>query len=149
MTSESPSSVRGYGPRYRLHFDGDERKFELWHAKFMGYLRLRGFKDVVDPPTNNPPQTPQTTATTTGGEATTDADNTTVTVQPTAANDAEKNAEVYAELIQYIDDRSLSLVLRDAADDGRKALQILREHYMGKGKPRIITLWTELSLLNC
>ena len=39
---------------------------------------------------------------------------------------------------------SLSFVMRDAADDGRKALQILREHYTGSSAPRIISLYTEL-----
>ncbi|XP_060907353.1 uncharacterized protein LOC132984488 [Labrus mixtus] len=61
--------------------------------------------------------------------------------------DPEKNAECYAELIQLLDDKSLSLVMREAADDGRKALQILRDHYASKGKPRIIALYTELTSL--
>jgi hypothetical protein len=37
--------------------------------------------------------------------------------------------------------------MRDAVDDGRKALRILRSHYAGKGKPRIIALYTELTSL--
>ncbi len=45
---------------------------------------------------------------------------------------ANRNEEAYAELIQYLDDKSLSLVMRDAADDGRKALRILRAYYAGK-----------------
>ncbi|KAK3708227.1 hypothetical protein RRG08_023636 [Elysia crispata] len=61
--------------------------------------------------------------------------------------DEEKNAEAYAELIQFLDDKSLSLVMRDSADDGRKALQILREHYAGSSTPRIISLYTELTSL--
>jgi len=60
---------------------------------------------------------------------------------------AEKNEEAFAELIQFLDDKSLSLVMRDARDDGRKALQILRAHYAGSGKPRIIALYTELTSL--
>ena len=60
---------------------------------------------------------------------------------------ATKNEECYAELIQCLDDTSLSLVMRDATDDGRKALQILRDHYANQGKPRIITLYTELTSL--
>lgn len=59
--------------------------------------------------------------------------------------DAEKNAECYAELVQFLDDRSLSLVMREAADDGRKALEILRSHYASQGKPRFIALYTELT----
>ncbi|RXN12698.1 hypothetical protein ROHU_010038 [Labeo rohita] len=64
-----------------------------------------------------------------------------------AAEDASKNEEAYAVLIQLLDDKSLSLVMRDAADDGRKALQILKDHYAGKGKPRVISLYTELTSL--
>ncbi len=37
--------------------------------------------------------------------------------------------------------------MRDAVDDGRKALRILRAYYAGKGKPRIISLYTELTSL--
>ena len=38
-------------------------------------------------------------------------------------------------------------MMRDAKDDGRKAIEILREHYAGKGKPRVIALYTELTSL--
>lgn len=57
------------------------------------------------------------------------------------------NAEAYAELIQFLDDKSLSLVMREAADDGRAALKILRDYYAGKGTPRVISLYTELTSL--
>ena len=59
----------------------------------------------------------------------------------------DKNAQVFAELIQFLDDRSLSLVIREAKDNGKKAMDILREHYIGKSKPRIISLYTELTTL--
>ena len=65
----------------------------------------------------------------------------------TEAPDAAKNADAYAELVQVLDDRSLSLILRDAKDNGRKALKILRDHYIGSGKPRVIALYTELTSL--
>ena len=45
--------------------------------------------------------------------------------------DEDKNEEAYAELIQCLDEKSLSLIMRDAADDGRKALTILWDHYQG------------------
>ena len=87
--------------------------------KFLGYLKLRKLKDTI--------------------------------LLPLSAAKPEgfdfKNEEVFAELIQFLDDRSLSLVMRDAADDGRKALKILRDHYAGTGKPRIISLYTELTSL--
>ena len=63
------------------------------------------------------------------------------------APSAARSAEAFAELVQCLDDRSLSLVIREAKDDGRKAFGVLREHYQGKGKPRIIALYTELTLL--
>ena len=111
----------GYGPRMRLFFDGDEKKYELWEVKFLGYMRIRKLHDVISPPTTGP-----------------------VTTTITAA---DKNAEAYAELIQFLDDRSLSLVIRDAKDNAKKALEILREHYVSKRKPKIISLYTELTTL--
>ena len=42
--------------------------------------------------------------------------------------DEEKNAEVYASLVQVLDDKSLNLIIRDAPDDGRKVLKILKDH---------------------
>jgi len=116
--SNTSSNPIGYGPRMRLLFDGDERKYELWEVKFLGFMRLQKLHDVIVP---------------VEGE--------------TEPPNAEKNAEAFAELIQCLDDRSLSLVIRDARNDGRKALNILREHYLGKSKPRIIALYTELTTL--
>ncbi|KAM9791032.1 uncharacterized protein LOC133165345 [Syngnathus typhle] len=106
----------------RLMFDGDEKNYELWEAKFLGHLRLQDLKDVI----LNEPTTEE---------------------EDELQQDAGKNEEAYAELIQFLDDKSLSLVMRDAADDGRGALQILRNYYQGKGKPRIISLYTELTSL--
>ena len=57
-------------------------------------MRLQKLKDVIDPVTtaDNPPE-----------------------------DDDGKNAEAFAKLIQFLDDRSLSLIMRDACDNGRKA----------------------------
>jgi hypothetical protein len=117
------SNLTGYGPSgnnaghwNRLCFDGDERKYEQWEVKFLGYMRLRKLKDTILCPATETPN-------------------------------AAKNEEAFAELIQFLDDRSLALVMRDAVDDGRRALGILREHYAGRGKPRIIALYTELTSL--
>ena len=59
----------------------------------------------------------------------------------------EKNATAFAELLQHLDYKSLSLVIRDAQNNGRKALIILREHYLSKGKPKVISLYIELTCL--
>ena len=104
-------SLTGFGPRRSLIFDGDESKYELWEVKFLGHLRLQKLYDVVVPR---------------DGESN--------------APDAEKNANVFAELVQCLDDRSLALIIREAKDDGQKALAVLREHYQGKGKPRVSAL---------
>ena len=70
-----------------------------------------------------------------------------VTQNPDSENDVELNAEVFAELIQCLDDRSINLIIRDARDNGRKSLEILSLHYRPKGKARVITLYTELTSL--
>ena len=53
--------------------------------------------------------------------------------------DNERNEEAYTELIQFLGDKGLSLIMREAADKGRKTINILREHYAGKEKPRDIS----------
>ena len=96
--------LTGYGPRTGPLFNGDERKFELWEIKFLGYLRLKKLDTIFTPLAE-------------------DAN------EDTRAADATKNIDVFAELIQCLDDRSLTLIIRDAANDGRKAFGILRENY--------------------
>lgn len=62
----------------RFIFDGDEKNYELWETKFLGHLCLQGLKDTI---LNEP-----------------------------AGDDDEdegENAEAYAELIQFLDDKSL------------------------------------------
>lgn len=46
--------------------------------------------------------------------------------------------------MQFLDSRSLQLVMRDANDDGRKALSILWDHNAGRGKQRIVSLYKRL-----
>ena len=57
--------------------------------------------------------------------------------------DADKNELAFAELVQYLDKRSLSIVMRKAKDNAREALRILKAHYTESGKPRIITLYNQ------
>ena len=71
----------------------------------------------------------------------------TILTSASGTPDAAKNEKAYSELVQVLDERSLSLIMRDATDDGATALRILREHYCGQGKPRILTLYTELTTL--
>ena len=60
------------------------------------------------------------------------------------APDDAKNERAYAEHVMLLDAKSLSMVMTDAADDGRKALSILCDHYRGASKPCILTLNTNL-----
>ena len=114
----------GYRPSHRngrwdtLYFEGDENRYEHWEVKMLAYMKLKKLKKYILP---------------------TDGDT-------TAAN-PDKNEEAFAELIQFLDDTSLSPVIRDARDDGKKALEILHEHYAGSGKPIIISLYTQLTSL--
>ena len=66
---------------------------------------------------------------------------------PGTVASVDKREQAFAELVHFIDDRSLNLIMRDAKDDGRKALEILRSHYAGKGEQRCITLFTTLTSL--
>ena len=43
-----------------------------------------------------------------------------------------------------LDEKALSMIMTDAIDDGRKALEILRDHYKGTGKYMILTLYNNL-----
>lgn len=101
-------------------FDGDESKYELWETKVLGHLHLLGLKNTVLREPNS---------------------------EAEVAADVAKNVDAYAELIQLLDDKSLSLIMREASDNGRKALKILRDYYAGRGKPRIIHLYTTLTSL--
>ena len=47
------------------------------------------------------------------------------------------NAEAYGEMVQFLDDRRLSLIIQDAKNNGRKVLNILREHYLPHGNPKV------------
>ena len=125
------SNATGYGPShsgqrwFRLLFDGEEKSYELWETRFLAHMELRRLREVIlkDPEI--------------------DEDD-----EEALAEDEEKNGEAYAELVQCLDNKSLSLVMRDAKRDGRKALNILREHYAGKDKPRVVSLYCELSSLH-
>ena len=58
----------------------------------------------------------------------------------------EENEEASTEMVQFLDERSLGLVMHDVKDNGRKSLEILWQH-AGSGKPRIIVLYTQLTSL--
>ena len=60
-------------------FDGDESKYELWEVKFLGYLRIQHLHQIILSSTD----------------------------QSYDIDFVEKNATVFADPIQYLDDKSL------------------------------------------
>ena len=70
------------------------------------------------------------------------------TILPGTPTTAEKKEQAYAELANLLDERSLCLVMNDAHDDGRRALEILREHYAGYGEQRVMALYSTLTALH-
>ena len=120
-----------------LMFNGEEGSYEVWEMRFTSYLRLQKIHKYVM--TANDELRTEPVPAAVGGS----------TADVTAAEelDAEKNAEVFAALIQFLDDKSINLVIRDARNNGRTALRILRDHYKGSTKPRIIFMYCELTSL--
>jgi hypothetical protein len=112
----------GYGPRTRILFDGNPQTYRLWETKFLSYLYTlhKRVRKAIEP------------------------------LPPGTSDDKdfqEKNKIAYAELVQSLDDRSLLLIINDSPDDGRSALAILRQHYASTEKPRVLTLYEELTTL--
>ena len=117
MATQIPT---GYGPgAVKLFFDRNKFKYELWEMKFQGYLRIQHLYQIVLSPTD----------------------------ESDDIDFIEKNATVFGKLIQYLDNKILSLIMRDVKDNGREALGILREHYLSKGTLKVISLYTELTSL--
>ena len=119
----------GYGSK-NLMFTGEDCDYEVWEMKFLSFLRIHKIHKYIvmaDDTLRTGPVPP---------------------VEGQSAElDTEKNAEAFAYMIQFLDDKSINLIIRDAKNNGRGALAILREHYVGSSKPRIISMYSELTSL--
>ena len=136
MAATTSSSITGYGASKNLQFNGEESQYEVWEIKFFSYLRLQKLhKYLLDG------DSLRTSALPAPAGADTNA------IAAAAALDEEKNEEIFAMLVQVLDDKSINLILRDAKNNGRAAIRILREHFIGSTKPRIIYMWCELTSL--
>ena len=100
-------------------FDGDVSKYGIWEVMILGYLRIQYSSQII----------------------------LSLTDQSDDVDFVEKNPTVFAVLIQDLDDKSLSLEIRDAQDNRRKPLILLSEYYLSKGKLKVISLYTELTSL--
>lgn len=56
------------------------------------------------------------------------------------AQDDRLNTDAYCALAPLLNNTSLGLIFRDTKDKGRESLNVLREDYIGKGRPCIVPL---------
>ena len=63
------------------------------------------------------------------------------------AEEDKLNADAYCALAPLLDNVSLSLIFRETKDKGRESLKVLREHYIGKSRPRIVSMYITLTSL--
>eukprot|EP00794_Sanderia_malayensis_P020929 gene20929-22983_t len=105
-------------PRSRIYINGEAESFSIWETRFTNYLYTLD-KGIHDA----------------------------ITAEEEGDNFEEYNRRAYAELVQVLDERSLQLVLNDAANDGQAAFQILKNHYASIEKRRVLTLHEELTTI--
>lgn len=113
----------GYGPshyRNRIFFDGDANNFAIWQTRFTSFLYTldEGVHTALLPKVES---------------------------KADATDFNKKNMRAYAELAQVLDEKSLQLIMRDAPNDGRLAYKILCNHYASTEKPRVLTLYEQLT----
>lgn len=117
----SNNNSTGYGPRGRLYYSGNSTDYPIWETRFLSYLYTQN-QDVY------------------------------TAILPKGVADDHKdfvqhNHSAYAELAQVLDERSLQLIMTDVPQDGRGALALLRKHYQSTEKPRVLSLYEELTTL--
>ena len=116
----------GYGPsdtNWRsIHCNGLAESYNMWEVRFLNYLY------TLDPALQKA----------------------ILPAEPGVKDDADydiKNKRAFAEMVQRLDERSLHLVVTDANNNARGSLNILRNYYASSEKPRILTLYEELTTL--
>ena len=123
----------GYGPRAlpggssvnisHLCFSGKSDDYETWEDKVLAYLSEQGFDDVFS----------EAAAVGSSAEA--------------VARVTALNRRVYNIVIQVLDRESIRLVRNDAKHNGREVFNILRNHFCGSGRSRVLSLFTEIGRL--
>ena len=106
----------------RKVFDSDNDDFELWEVKFRAQLRLAKLDVIL---TMDPP----------------DAD-------PQLAEYNSKNSDIYSMLVMNLEDKAINLIMRECPGEGKAALDVLKNHFLGTSKPRVISLYCEHSIAN-
>ena len=62
--------------------------------------------------------------------------------------DSEKNLEIYMQIVEHIDDKSLRLIQDVAEDNGKLAWKILSDTYLGNDEDRVFKVLTDFSNLS-
>ena len=104
-------------------FNGRAEEYELWEERMLCCMHCVGLKETILKEPGRP-----------------------LTVEEQAADD-KLNADAYCALAPLLDNVSLGLIFRDTKNKGRESLQVLREHYIGKGRPRIVSMYITLTSL--
>ena len=107
----------GYGPRdLPQRYDGDENNFELWLETFMAFLRMKGLHYAFDKYK--------------------DKKDPTIKIE-------DLKEKIYDVLCMCLDRNSLSMIRRDAKDDGVEALNVLKKFYLRTSPQRLLKLIRE------
>lgn len=104
-------------------FDGRAEEYELWEERMLCCMHRVGLKDTILKEPGGP-----------------------LTVEE-QAEDGRLNADAYCAMVPLLDNVSLGLIFRETKNKGRESLQVLREHYIGKGRPRIVSMYITLTSL--
>lgn len=104
-------------------FDGRAEEYELWEERMLCCMHRAGLKETILGEPAGP-----------------------LTAEQQAQDDT-LNADAYCTLAPLLDNTSLGLIFRDTKEKGRESLKVLREHYIGKGRPRIVSLYISLTAL--
>lgn len=104
-------------------FDGRAEEYELWEERMLCCMHGVGLKQTI----LTEPAEPLS--------------------EEDRAKDDKLNADAYCALAPLLDNTSLGLIFRDTKDKGRESLRVLKEHYIGKGRPRIVSLYITMTAL--
>lgn len=104
-------------------FDGRAEEYELWEERMLCCMHAAGLKQTILHEPTGPLSAEQ------------------------QAQDDKLNADAYCVLAPLLDNTSLGMIFRDTKDKGRESLRVLRKHYLGKGRPRIVSLYITLTTL--
>ena len=99
-------------------FTGKADDYETWEEKVFAFLSEQGYEEILNRE---------------GG---------------TSAESSLMKKRVYNIIIQLLDRESIRLVRHDGKHDGQKVFQILRNHYCGAGRSKLLSLFTEVGSLH-